>query len=131
LQAGQYEEAVDALANEMGRRLFAERIEHDLRVEDSGDLAGPVRFLADIFPNLVLTTNLDDVLEHVYEAAGCRLTYVLAGREIERYRQLHAAGNPILLKLHGDCRREEERVLGVREYEAAYASGAPCREALP
>jgi hypothetical protein len=130
LDAGEYEEAVDRLAAEMGRPLFDERIEHELRVEDTSTLTGPVRILAELFPNLILTTNLDDVLEHVYEAAGCRLVNVLPGRDIERYRQLHANGKSTLLKLHGDCRRDDGRVLGVTEYETAYTVGSPSREAL-
>lgn len=130
LDAGQYEEAVDLQANRMGRHLFDERIEHDLRVEDATTLSGPVRLLPEIFPNLALTTNLDDVLEAAYEASERRLIHVLAGRDIERYRKLHAQGKPTLLKLHGDCRRDDGRVLGVSEYDLAYANGAPCREAL-
>lgn len=130
LAAGQYEEAVDRQAQGMGRPLFDERIEHDLRIEDSSTLSGSVRLLPEIFPNLVLTTNLDDVLEGVYESSGRRFTHILAGKDIERYRQLHAQGRSTLLKLHGDCRSDDGRVLGVAEYDLAYANGAPCREAL-
>jgi hypothetical protein len=130
LEAGKYEEAVDLHADRMGRPLFDERIEHGLRVEDSTTLSGPVRLLPEVFPNLALTTNLDDVLENVYEASGRRFVQLLAGRDIERYRQLHASGRTTLLKLHGDCRRDDGRVLCVAEYNQAYADGAPCREAL-
>ncbi len=130
LNNGSYEEAVDLLADRMGRPLFNERIEHDLRVEDSATLSGPVRLLPEIFPNLALTTNLDDVLEEIYEASDRRFVHILPGRDIERYRQLHAQGRTTLLKLHGDCRREDGRVLGVAEYNNAYAEGASCREAL-
>jgi len=129
LEAGQYEEAVDCQAEAVGKALFDERIEHDLRLEESM-LSGPVRLLPEVFPNLVLTTNLDDVLEHVYEVAEQRFINVLVGRDIERYRQVHALGRPTLLKLHGDYRRDDGRVLGVREYDEAYTNGAPPREAL-
>lgn len=130
LKAGQYEEAVDLQINRMGRHLFDERIEHDLRIEDSRTLLGPVRLLPEIFPNLALTTNLDDVLEGVYEASGRRFVHVLGGDDIGRFRQLHAQGRRTLLKLHGDCRPDAGRVLGVAEYDHAYANGAACREAL-
>lgn len=130
LDIGSYEEAVDLQAEQMGRPLFDERIEHDLRIEDPSMLSGAVRLLPEIFPSLVLTTNLDDVLELTYEASGRRFTHVLAGQDVERYRQLHAQGRPTLLKLHGDCRRDDGRVLGVAEYEQAYENGSPCREAL-
>lgn len=122
LDDGQYEEAVDLLAAETGRHLFDERIEHDLRVENVSELSGPVLFLAEIFLRGVLSTNLDDVLEHVYRLNGRPFQHVLVGRDIERYRQVAASNQPMLLKIHGDCRRNDGRVLGVAEYDAAYAS---------
>ncbi len=130
LDAGQYEEAVDALATDMGRPLFDERVEHGLRVENTADVFGPVRLLPELFPNLLLTTNLDDVLEHVYESSGQKLFEVLSGRDIERYRRVQSQGRSTLLKLHGDCRRSEGRVLGTAEYDGAYAPGAACCESL-
>lgn len=130
LNSGQYEEAVDRLASDMGVPLFDEQVEHNLRVEADRKIDGPVRLLPELFPSLVLTTNLDDVLEHVYEASGKRLQYPLAGKDIERYRRLHTGGSSCLLKLHGDCRRDEGRVLGVKEYTEAYGAGGGPREAL-
>lgn len=130
LDSGQYEEAVDLQAERMGRPLFEERIEHDLRVENPSMLSGPVRLLPEVFPHLALTTNLDDVLEEVYEASDLRFTDILPGRDIERYRRVLGQGRRTLIKLHGDCRRDDGRVLGVTEYNEAYDIGAPCREAL-
>jgi hypothetical protein len=130
LDAGHYEEAVDVLAADAGRHLFDERIEQGLRVDDPSEVLGPVRLLADIFPRLVMSTNLDDVLEHVFKANEHPFAHVLAGRDIERYRQLVNSPQPILLKIHGDCRRNDGRVLGAAEYDAAYAVGSAPREAL-
>lgn len=127
---GEYEEAVDRLASDMGVPLFDEQVEHNLRVEADGKIDGPVRLLPELFPSLVLTTNLDDVLEHVYEKSGKRLQYPLAGKDIERYRRLHTGGSSCLLKLHGDCHRNDGQVLGVKEYTDAYGAGGGPREAL-
>jgi hypothetical protein len=128
LNSGQYEEAADRIASEIGTPLFDEQVEHNLRVEADGNINGPVRLLPELFPSLILTTNLDDVLEHVYENSGKKIQYPLAGKEIERYRKLFTGGSSCLLKLHGDCRRDDGRVLGVKEYENAYGvGGGPAR----
>jgi hypothetical protein len=130
LDAGQYEEAVDRIAAEAGRHLFDERIEQSLRVIDPSSIDGPVRILPALFPRLVISTNLDDVLEHVYAAVNQGFDDVLFGPRIEHYRKLATSNKRLLLKIHGDCRDAEGRVLGVQEYDAAYAAHAPTRESL-
>jgi hypothetical protein len=122
LAASAFEEAVDRLAETMPERLFKERIEHDLRIDDPGTIDGPIRHLPMIFPKLVLTTNLDDVLELLYTMQEHVFAHVLSGASIGRHRTLKAASESFLLKLHGDCRSHEGRVLGTAEYEQAYAS---------
>ncbi|XZE36030.1 SIR2 family protein [Pirellulaceae bacterium SH501] len=130
LDAGQYEEAVDRIAADAGRHLFDERIEQSLRVIDPKMIDGPVRLLPALFPKLAFSTNLDDVLEHAYAAAEQRFDEVLIGPRIEQYRKLTTANKRVLLKIHGDCRDVQGRVLGVAEYDAAYATNAPTRESL-
>lgn len=130
LDAGQYEEAVDRIAGDAGRHLFDERIEQALRVIDPTCIDGPVRLLPALFPKLALSTNLDDVLEAAYAAVDQRFDEVLVGPRIERYRGLITSNKRVLLKIHGDCRQSEGRVLGVSEYENAYAADAPTRESL-
>jgi len=130
LDAGQYEEAVDRIAAEAGRHLFDERIEQSLRVIDPSSIDGPVRLLPALFPRLALSTNLDDVLEHAYAAVDQRFDEVLIGPRIGQYRKLATSNKRLLLKIHGDCREAEGRVLGVAEYDAAYATNAPTRESL-
>ena len=130
LQAAAFEEAADLIASATNTNLLNERVEHDLRVDDLGVIDGPVRLLPAIFPSLVLTTNLDDVLEQHYRQCGSGFDHVLAGQELSRYRQLKTPKAPFVLKLHGDCRRAERRVLLTAEYEAAYAPGSATREEL-
>lgn len=127
---GEYEEAADRLRSACGENAFNERIDHELRVSDAHKIIGAVRLLPELFERMIITTNLDDVLERVYEEAGKKTTNVLVAREIERYRRLRADGESCLIKLHGHYRWVEGRVLGVREYEDAYAPGSSQREAL-
>src|SRR5262249_8967934 len=97
---------------------------------DLRPISGAIRLLPAIFPNLVITTNLDDLLERHYRNCGTEFAYVLAGRELAGYRQLKDPNGQFLLKLHGDCRRADTRVLLTAEYDAAYAIGAVLHEEL-
>lgn len=130
LDAGRYEEAVDRIAADAGRHLFDERIEQSLRVIDPTSIDGPVRLLPALFPKLALSTNLDDVLETAYAAADQQFDQILVGPRIEHFRGLITSNKRLLLKIHGDCRQSEGRVLGVNEYETTYAASAPTRESL-
>jgi len=125
-----YEEAAEQLAATMPGRLFDERIEHNLRVDDPEDICGAVMFLPEIFDKLVLTTNLDDLQERMYELRGKRFSHILAGLSISEYRKVKATSERVLLKLHGDCRTRDGRVLGKTEYDIAYANDSPVRKEL-
>jgi hypothetical protein len=130
IQNCKFEEAADLLASSTNPRLLAERVEHDLRVDDPTTIAGPVRLLPMLFPRLVVTTNLDNVLEHAYGSCERWFKNVLAGGELAQYRALKSASLGFLLKLHGDCSRATTRVLLSSEYDATYAPGETIREEL-
>jgi SIR2-like domain len=130
LESCSFEEAADLLASGTNPRLLTERVEHDLRVDDPSAVTGPVRLLPAVFPNLVITTNLDDVLEHTYRSSDRPFAHVLAGGELARYRALKSPSLRFLLKLHGDCRQAAGRVLLSSEYDATYAAGSVVREEI-
>jgi hypothetical protein len=130
LDACAFEEAADLLASSMNAKLLSERIEHELRIEKTDAIGGAVRLLPALFPDMVMTTNLDDVLEHHYRRCGAGFNEVLPGLDIARYRSLKGPPNRFLLKLHGDCRRAQTYVLRTQEYEAAYGHGSVVREEL-
>jgi hypothetical protein len=130
LMASAFEEAADLIASATSANLLNERIEHELRIDNPAVLGGAVRLLPAMFPDLVITTNLDDVLEQHYRRCGVEFNEVLSGQDIARYRGMKTPTRRFLLKLHGDCRRAETRVLRKGEYEAAYALGSVVREEL-
>ena len=123
LSSSSFEEVADLLASGTNPRLLAERIEHELRIDDPRDIDGPIGLLPDLFSNLVITTNLDDVLENLYELCNSSFGHVVSGARIGDYRQIRGPTENILLKLHGDCRKQEGRVLLSTEYESTYAPG--------
>jgi SIR2-like domain len=130
LNAFLFEEAADLLASGTNPRLLTERVEHDLRIDDPSTVSGPVRLLPALFPNLVVTTNLDDVLEQAYRTCERSFAHILAGGDLARYRSVKSAGVGCLLKLHGDCRQAAGRVLLSSEYDATYSAGSVIREEI-
>jgi hypothetical protein len=62
-------------------------------------------------------------LERVYEEQDQAFDSTLFGEEIAYYRRDRAVSKSMLLKLHGDCRRREGRILSKTEYDGAYANG--------
>lgn len=128
LAKGQYEDAADAVAKAMPPQLFDNLIEHELRLEPTDPVRGAVRLLPGVFGSLVITTNLDDVLERRYDECVSPFKKVYSGVAICNYRK-DGAGR-VLLKLHGDCRDAMTRVLGKAEYNAAYGATGTVREEL-
>jgi hypothetical protein len=111
LFASKFEEAVDALIAKNTRGLFDEGIEQELRVETKEDIGGAVLLLPEIFQTLVLTSNLDNILEDVYDDSNKKFTHVLVGTEIENYPGLRSENETFLLKIHGDRSKHKSRVL--------------------
>ncbi len=130
ISSSSFEEAADLLAGSTNPRLLAERIEHDLRIANTGVINGPICLLPGLFSNLVITTNLDRVLEHLYELVGTPFGFIFSGDQLADYRRLKDPNGRFLLKLHGDCQNQKGRVLFSHEYEAAYAPNSPPREEL-
>ncbi len=130
LKTSAFEEAADLLASGMNPNLLNERVEHNLRIDNPELIDGAVRLLPAIFPNIVITTNLDDILEQFYNRCEAPFAHVLAGGELARFRQIKTPTDRFLLKLHGDCRRPDTRVLLKAEYEKAYAPGGIVRDEI-
>jgi hypothetical protein len=130
LESYLFEEAADLLASGTNPRLLTERVEHDLRMDDPAALNGPVRLLPALFPNLVITTNLDDVLEHAYRLCEQPFAHILAGTGLAQYRSIKSNSLRFLLKLHGDCRQPAGRVLLSDEYNSTYADGSTIRDEI-
>ena len=123
-----FEEAADLLSISMNPTLFAERVEHNLRINDSSYINGAVCLLPNLFPDLVLTTNLDNVLEHLYRLCNVPFSHTLSGSKLSYYQQLKNPAERFLIKLHGDYQDQEGRVLLSNEYDEAYAENSPVRE---
>jgi hypothetical protein len=130
LENCQFEEAADLIAAATNPKLLAERVEHDLRIDDPSTICGAVSLLPNVFSSLVITTNLDSVLESIYQRCNLSFDHILAGPDLARYRTLKSPKSRFLLKLHGDCKRGSDRVLLSEEYDATYSANSVIREEL-
>jgi len=130
LKKYRFEEAADLLASDTNSRLFNERIEHELRIDEVERIRGAVRLLPAIFTGTVITTNLDNILELLYEDCELDFTSVLAGTSVGELRKIKVSNGRYLLKLHGHCADPKGRVLLTSEYDASYTAGSPVREEL-
>ena len=130
IRSSAFEKAADLLSTSMNRRLFAERVEQDLRIVNPDVINGPVCLLPGLFPKLVITTNLDNVLETLYRLCNLPFGHTLSGTGLAEYRRLKDARERFLLKLHGDCLNQNGRVLLSSEYDEAYALNSPPQQEL-
>jgi hypothetical protein len=122
LSQGKYEEAAQALSDDMPRS-FDEAIENTFGHDE--DLEGPIQLLPSIFDTSVITTNLDDVIKRCYDATDSSFSETLLGanaRELPRYL---GQGDKVLVKLHGKANSNSNRVLTYSEYEEHYGN-PPC-----
>jgi len=123
LSQGQYEEAAQALADDMLAGSFDEAIENAFGHEE--DLVGPIQLLPDIFDTSVITTNFDDVIKRCYEALESSFTETLFGADAKELPRYLGRGAKVLVKLHGKANSNRNRVLTYSEYEKHYGN-PPC-----
>ena len=130
LELGYYEEAAELLQSGMPERLFDERIEHELRLLEDQRVEGSVRFLPSIFRDVILTTNLDGVVELTYKENGTPFAEIGTAMSVSKDQRGVEPEKPWLLKLHGESSSPTGRVITRAEYDAAYGPGRPVREEI-
>lgn len=119
IKSDKYEEAADLLHASMFPDAFDRQLNHSCRVERD-KLKGAVRYLPSLFPQLLLTTNFDQVLEDIYAEEGLEINQVLPGADLASFRIISSSKKTRLVKLHGDYRNPTTRIFTSQEYEAAY-----------
>lgn len=122
LDTGMYEEAAQALHDDMTAAGFNELLESAFKSKK--EIYGAIQYLPLIFPtSSIITTNFDDLLERVFKGIDNDFDQVRSGKTLNEVVRLMPLGNKLLVKLHGSCDLVAERVLLKGEYEAAYADG--------
>ena len=125
LDDGEFEEAAQLIADDLGRPLFWIKLEN--RLTQDIRLRGPILMLAETFgAGCVVTTNFDPLLEAAFELMGERFCHVSTLLTPGRFRRALDEGRdvPQLLKMHGDAEEENGRVLTLDEFNSHYGNGA-------
>lgn len=84
-----------------------------------------LNILPELFPNLIITTNFDEVIELLYAKVNGEYIEKLTPQTLHDTRIMYkriACGDPTLIKLHGDV-ASREFVLTKEEYDRHYGDG--------
>ncbi|CAG0983269.1 hypothetical protein MTYP_01878 [Methylophilaceae bacterium] len=127
LNAGQYEEAAQRLADALGPA-FNEGVENAFG--RSREIAGCVQMLPHVFDSCVITTNFDDVAKRCFEAEGKPFSEELSGEFSQELPKKLAEGKRVLLKLHGTSMSPRSRILTASEYDKHYSEGNELQRAV-
>ena len=121
LGRGAFEDAASAQFSEMPDKQFNRIFHNRYRKLDTKPIVGPIKFLPDLFQNLIITTNFDNILEELYKSCDLDFKHILKGQSIDEYRLHKVDSGKFLLKIHGDYRIKSSRVLTKEEYDRFYA----------
>ena len=127
LTSGQFEEAASLLCEEMGEFDFLEELYRTFGPHTLPDSIGKIskerKGIPHIFTGPVMTTNVEQVIEELYE----RKLPVLCPHTDYHHSQAERAlqsSAPILYKLHGDIEDREHVVFTKEQYDGVYGSSA-------
>jgi hypothetical protein len=127
LKAGRYEETAELLANKLGAG-FNEAVHNSFGV--SREIIGCVRYLPYVFDTAAITTNFDDVLKRCYDSSKLSFAEIIPGNRSVELPRILAAGNKVLVKLHGTATSGNGRILTKTEYERHYANQTDLKRSI-
>lgn len=117
LDTGHYEEAAQALADDMPAGSFNEELENVYCVER--EMQGPVQFLPHVFKGPVITTNFDNILKQCFDKIS-PFSETLIGGDASEIKRYLGRNEHVLVKLHGKANSGKNRILTKSEYDIFY-----------
>lgn len=114
---GLYEEAAQALADDMPAGSFNEELENIFCAER--EIKGPVQFLPHVFKGPVITTNFDNILKQCFDRVE-PFTETLIGGDASEIKRYLGRNEHVLVKLHGKANSGKNRILTKSEYDSFY-----------
>jgi hypothetical protein len=129
LDNSDFEEAAQDICDTLG----ADALHHDIDAHlgrNGFALEGPIRLLPKCFDAGCITTNLDQVLERVYQAAATPFTDTVWGQRLKQQQGFINPDENKLYKLHGTATEHGDRVLTRQEYEQTYGNDVSLKTVL-
>lgn len=118
ISRGEYEKAAQVLFENMPSNSFNEAISNEYHYNH--EIVGTVQYLPYIFQASVVTTNFDNVIKRIYDAANKPFSETILGGDGEELRRLLNSEDKLLIKLHGKANSGRKRILTESEYNAFY-----------
>lgn len=119
LAAGEYEGIVHAIEAQLGQPVFRQELRDAF--SRNGTIPTADYLIAELFPDTLITTNYDRLLEQAFDVGGGRPVQVLTPATI---LTPPVAESVTILKLHGDIAAPGGCILSRNQYAAAYGNGA-------
>ncbi|MGR6981470.1 SIR2 family protein [Testudinibacter sp. P27/CKL/0425] len=122
LSAGNYEEAMQLIYDDMGERQFNEFLRNTYSPSNVEYIKGVITMLPRYFPsNNVVTTNFDPLIKKVFEKY-CSFDEEYSCSHSKAIMRDFSSEKKLLIKLHGKADDIDNRVLTKSEYDRHYSS---------
>jgi hypothetical protein len=121
---GDYESAMSVIRRELEGIQYFDFLRDTFGPREASTMTwnAPVRFLPAMPRTPIVSTNIDGVLEQVFEEHSQQLDVIVGARR-DRIRVAIEEKQRCLIKLHGDYRDQADQILTFEDYERHYGSG--------
>lgn len=121
IEEGKYEEAASFLFS-ISRGVFIDHVKNvfsPTKINEKS-FSQSLLILPQIFYQMVLTTNIDEVIENVWNYNNCQFDSIITPDCEDQFNDAIINGKNILIKLHGTVRESSKYVLTKEQYDKYY-----------
>jgi len=115
LANGQYETVIEEIAAKRGRDVFIQEIRDVF--SRTGRIADTTLLISELFPDTVITTNYDRLIEQAFDTGAVNAFQVINGTDV---LEKPATDRVSIIKLHGNVRTPGTCILSKNQYDQAY-----------
>ena len=120
-----FEEASDYIYDNIGERAFMDHIKKTFSIEKikTKEQNPALIYMPLLFPNTVITSNYDGILEYVYEKENQKFEECLFPSQYNFISETISDHKRYLIKIHGDIEGRADIVLCKKQYDNLYGEG--------
>lgn len=118
LASGHYEEVIAEIEASRGRDVFVQEIRDVF--SRTGQITDTTLLITELFPDTVITTNYDRLIEQAFDTGVPDAYQVISGLDAMADP---AADRTTIVKLHGDVKAAGNCILSKNQYDQAYGDG--------
>jgi hypothetical protein len=118
LLSGQYEAVIEEIETKRGRDVFIQEIRDVF--SRTGRISDTTLLITELFPDTVITTNYDRLIEQAFDTGEKNTYEVISGMGA---LAAPATDRVSIIKLHGDIRNPVNCILSKNQYDLAYGNG--------